>query len=146
MDKKKILQFEDEVDLAAIYAMSFAEAGLEYKHYLNPPKSKEKLINLVVKEEPDLIIMDILMPVMNGFEATKILRSAPQTQNIPIFGTSNMDAKTISKEIAESGMMDYFCTTEIGSMEKILKKIRGYFEKPMGYESRYKIIKDTQSA
>ena len=71
MKKYKILQFDDDSFLAEIYSKKFIDFGFDYKRYENPPTDKEKLIKLVLEEEPDLISMDIIMPKIDGFEASE---------------------------------------------------------------------------
>ena len=54
--------------------------------------SAEKLFQLLDKTSPDIILLDVLMPEMNGYDAIKILKSKPKTQDIPvIFLTSKSD-------------------------------------------------------
>lgn len=46
--------------------------------------SGQQALDLIVHERPDCILMDILMPNMNGFETTRAVRANPKTQDIPI--------------------------------------------------------------
>jgi CheY-like chemotaxis protein len=48
----------------------------------------EKGCNMAVSERPDIILMDLEMPVVDGWEATRRLKSSPQTSGIPIIGLS----------------------------------------------------------
>jgi PAS domain S-box-containing protein len=69
----------------------------------------EEAVTLALKELPDLILMDLRMPVMNGYEATEILRENPKTQAIPILAISASTRKIIhnerSKEIFNGYLM-----------------------------------------
>jgi CheY-like chemotaxis protein len=48
----------------------------------------EKGCNIALAERPDIILMDLEMPVVDGWEATRRLKSSPQTRDIPIIGLS----------------------------------------------------------
>jgi CheY-like chemotaxis protein len=48
----------------------------------------EKGCNVALAEQPDIILMDLEMPVVDGWEATRRLKSSPQTRDIPIIGLS----------------------------------------------------------
>jgi two-component system, cell cycle response regulator DivK len=48
----------------------------------------EKGCNAAIAERPDIILMDLEMPVVDGWEATRRLKSSPQTRDIPIIGLS----------------------------------------------------------
>ena len=48
----------------------------------------EKGCNMAASERPDIILMDLEMPVVDGWEATRRLKSSPQTRDIPIIGLS----------------------------------------------------------
>ncbi len=89
-----------------------------------PVKACEGLIyeDIEHKEKPDLVLMDIMMPVMDGREATRIIRSKKNTKNIPILATTAMTKKSQLRECIEAGCNDYivkpFSAQEL--QEKIL--------------------------
>ena len=51
----------------------------------------EQAVSLARKQKPDAILMDIVMPIMNGFEATRILTNQPETAGIPIIMVSGTE-------------------------------------------------------
>ena len=84
-----------------------AKTALEgtYKTYALP--SAEKMFQLLEKIIPDLILLDVEMPEMGGFEAIKILKSKPETKNIPVVF---LTASTVSEDRLEGltlGAIDY---------------------------------------
>ena len=64
-------------------------------------------IDLALKEMPHLILMDALMPVMDGFEAIAVLRSDPRTARIPILMVSALDAHDDKVKALTSGVSDF---------------------------------------
>lgn len=104
---KKILHFEDEIYIAEMYGLLFKQAGFRYRHYPNPPATADELVRLALAEKPDLIIMDIMMPVMDGYQAAKALKNEPATNAIPIIGLCNVWQPEEIKKALDAGMADY---------------------------------------
>jgi CheY-like chemotaxis protein len=68
-----------------------------------------KAYNLVKEKDFDIILMDIQMPVMDGYEASRLIRLLPgeKYKNIPIIALTAAGEIEIQQKIASSGMMDY---------------------------------------
>ena len=122
---KKILHFEDEEMLANMYKSRFEKEGFQYQSYSYPPEDKEELINLILAEKPDLILTNILMPVMDGFAVTKVLKSDDRTKNIPIFALTNLGQKEDIKTGMDLGMTDYFVRANSTPAE-LIEKLKKY--------------------
>lgn len=123
MKKQRILHFEDNKMLSDMYQVAFVRHGFEYKNYEYPPENQEELVGLVLAEKPDLIVMDILMPVMDGIRATKYLKEDSRTKNIPIVGLSNLGDQATINELRSYGIDDYFVNNSLTPTE-FIKKIR----------------------
>lgn len=76
----KILVVDDEADVRKLLIMIFRDAGYEVLAAENGLEA----VDLARKEHPDLIFLDILMPVMDGFQACSKIKSAPATSDILI--------------------------------------------------------------
>ena len=87
--------------------------------------SGEKLFSAMKKARPDMILLDIEMPGMSGFDAIKELKAAPDTKDIPvIFLTGNTDP--VSKGMGRSlGAVDYILKPY--NPQQLLEKIDLYF-------------------
>ena len=134
VDKEyKILHFEDEQAFANVFAEEFSKQGFKYKNYSNPPEKEQELINLVLSENPELIIMYILMPKMDGFTATKILKGNPKTKNIPIIGLDNLSDKEHIDRTKEYGMVDYFLKQNV-HIDEFIEKVKEYLNSPDSYK------------
>ena len=73
----KILVADDEEDVRNLLVMVFRDAGYQ----VISAKNGKEAVDLAFKETPDLIFLDILMPVMNGFEACSLLKKNPATKD-----------------------------------------------------------------
>jgi len=72
-----------------------------------PAQSGEEAIELSKSEQPDLILMDIVMPGMNGFEATRAISKNPDTASIPILIVSTKGQETDRVWGLRQGAKDY---------------------------------------
>ena len=80
MNGKKVLVVDDEAFVREIVKVRLKLHGIEIIEGTNGLEAIEKAI----KEKPDLILLDVMMPKMNGFEACEKLKSNPVTCHIPI--------------------------------------------------------------
>lgn len=78
--EKKILVAEDETDIRKLITFSLQYAGYEVIEALDG----EEAINKARDEQPDLILLDVKMPKVNGYEACTVLKDHGSTQGIPI--------------------------------------------------------------
>jgi DNA-binding response OmpR family regulator len=78
--EKKILVAEDETDIRKLITFSLQYAGYEVIEALDG----EEAINKARDEQPDLILLDVKMPKVNGYEACTVLKDHCSTQGIPI--------------------------------------------------------------
>ena len=107
--KPKILIFEDDSFLANIYGVKFREGGFEVKRYDN--YDNPFVVDVVVKEKPDIIYCDIIMPGINGWEAIKLLKKDRRTRNIPIIIVDNMCGNKEIQKGLNTGASDFLCKT-----------------------------------
>ena len=80
MKKGKILVVDDEVNITQILKFSIGAEGFE----VITAQNGEEAIERARRERPDLIILDIMMPKIDGYEACRILKANPLTKNIPV--------------------------------------------------------------
>ena len=82
---KCILVVEDQADNRRILRDMLSNAGYE----LVEAESGEEALIAVEAQRPDLILMDIQLPVMDGYEATRRIRSKPELRSIPIIAVTS---------------------------------------------------------
>ena len=82
---KRILVVEDQPDNRRILRDLLANAGYE----LIEAESGEEALKAVETQRPDLILMDIQLPIMDGYEATRRIRLNPELKSIPIIAVTS---------------------------------------------------------
>ena len=81
-------------------------------------------IDAVRQDRPDLIIMDMSLPVLDGWEATRQLKADPETRDIPIIGLSAHAMAGDREKAMNAGCDDY--DTKPVELPRLLDKISGY--------------------
>lgn len=107
-EKKKILLIDDDPDFVEAVRVIIASGGYDVKVAYDGAEGLEA----VAREKPDLIVLDVMMPVMNGHEACAKLKADPETAKIPIILlTAVADRVTTStythRDMLESEAEDY---------------------------------------
>ncbi len=80
MNKKKILIVEDEESLLKLESILLISKGFEVKGVPNGRAALEA----VAEDKPDLVLLDIMLPEIDGFEVCRQLKSDPATRHIPV--------------------------------------------------------------
>jgi CheY-like chemotaxis protein len=89
-------------------------------------RNGEEAVEMATAEPPDLIMLDVVMPKMSGFDACRALRSHPATQSIPILmATTRGEAHNIEEGFA-AGCNDY--VTKPLNHTEVAEKLRGLLE------------------
>jgi len=120
----KILYVEDNED--NIYMLKMR---LERKGYtILISKDGLEGINKAKEEKPDLILMDVGLPSMDGYEATKILKQSTETQSIPIIILTAHALSTDVEKAKQAGANEFETkpvnvVNLIAKMEKLIKKL-----------------------
>ena len=103
MKKGKILVVDDEVNITQILEFSIGSEGYDVVSASNGEEAIEK----ARREQPDLIILDVMMPRIDGYEACRILKANPLTKNIPVM-LLTAKGRDIDKRLGyEVGATDY---------------------------------------
>ncbi len=119
--KKKILLVEDEPNVIELMTIFLTRRGFEVFNVIEGPD----VLEAVRKLRPDLIILDIMIPKLNGFEVCSLLKADPALKNIPVMILSALVQKNeIEMGIrmgADMYMTKPFQNSElIASVEKLL--------------------------
>lgn len=99
----KILITEDETDIRQLIFFTLQFAGFEVVQ----GKNGEEAVMLSKQEKPDLILMDVRMPKMDGFTAATQIKADPETAHIPIIFLSAKGQDVEIEQGLEVGAVDY---------------------------------------
>ena len=82
----------------------------------------EEALRIAGAENPNLILLDLIMPKLQGFEVLKALKSNPQTAPIPVVILSNLGQESDSEAARELGAFDYWVKANL-DLEEIVRRI-----------------------
>jgi two-component system alkaline phosphatase synthesis response regulator PhoP len=115
--KGRILVVDDEIYIVHILDFSLGMEGYEVVTALDGEQALER----VAEQKPDLIVLDIMMPKLDGYETCKALKSQPETKDIPIILLSAKGRNVDQKTGFEVGADDYI--TKPFSPRKLVERI-----------------------
>ncbi|MBI3534625.1 MAG: response regulator [Deltaproteobacteria bacterium] len=116
--KKKILIVDDEPDMLAILQIRLESAGYE----VFTAEDGEAGLAQVTKVKPDLVILDVMMPKLNGYQVCQNLKQAQATKGIPVI-LLTAKAEESDKFLGKACGADAYITKEYES-DKLLEKMR----------------------
>jgi two-component system cell cycle response regulator DivK len=117
---KRILVVEDQEDNRQILRDLLQSTGWE----LVEAEDGVQAVAAVAKQRPDLILMDIQLPIMDGYEATRRIRSNPDNKAIPIIAVTSYALSGDDKKARDAGCDDY--VPKPYSPRQLMAKIRQY--------------------
>ncbi len=116
--KKRILVVDDDDQLSELYTALLNIKGFATQRVNNG----EDALAAALSYKPDLILLDIMMPKINGFDVADILHNTADTKLIPIIMLSALGGQEDRDKAMASGVVHYFVKTEI-DIDSITKKI-----------------------
>ncbi len=116
MGAKKLLLVDDSNTVLLMEKMLLANEGYQL---VTASNGREAVLK-AQSEKPDLILLDVVMPDLNGFEACKQIRSREETRHIPVIMVTTRSEATNVQIGFESGCNDYV-TKPINGVELITK-------------------------
>jgi DNA-binding response OmpR family regulator len=123
MARGKVLVVDDEEYIQHILNFSLGAEGYE----VITAADGEEAVNIARSEKPDIIVLDIMMPKMDGYEACKQLKADPRTQNIPVILLTAKGREVDRKLGAEAGADDY--VVKPFSPGRLIERVEGFIRK-----------------
>lgn len=117
--KKKILIVDDERALAKALEIKLNHLGFE----ASIAWDGEECLEIAFREHPDLILMDIVMPKMDGITAIAKLRENEWGKNVPIIILTNLSSAEDATEAAKKEVYDYLVKSD-WKLEDVVEKVR----------------------
>jgi len=108
-DMTKIAIIEDDPVIRQMYLMKFEAAGFK----VGTAENGKEGISLVEKFSPDIILLDLTMPVMNGDEALAAIRAESWGKNVPVMILTNLGEEEAPKTLRSLGIHSYIVKAEL---------------------------------
>jgi CheY-like chemotaxis protein len=113
--KQVILVGEDDKFLSNVYKTKLAKEGFQVEHGMDG----KEVLRLALEKKPDLILLDLIMPVMDGFETLAGLKANPETKDIKVVILSNLSQEEDMKKVMALGAVEYVVKANVSFKEVI---------------------------
>ncbi len=124
--KKNILLIEDDFAIIDIYRIVLTSNGfnLETINWGEEALKKIKEMKRGEKAKPDLVLLDLILPDMNGIEILKEIKGQEEIKDLPVFILTNYNNKEIEEEAKKLGVDSFILKTDLtpSDLIKIIKK------------------------
>ncbi len=124
MAKKNILIIEDDEFFRGLLVKRLAKEEFE----VSVASDGKEAIEKTKKVKPDLILLDLVLPLVDGFEVLKKIKEDTSTSSIPIIILSNLDKKEDIERGLQLGAMDYMVKSQF-TLDIIITRIKSIFSK-----------------
>ena len=114
---KKILIIEDDVFLSNIYSKKFESEGYKVFFALDGKKG----LNLIKQKNPNIILLDLMLPSMTGFEILEAMAKDQEIKNIPVILLTNINDQDEINRGYDFGVKDYVIKTFFTPSEVVEK-------------------------
>lgn len=125
MDKKKILVVDDDDQIAKMYITHLGIKGFAAKRVNNG----EDALSETLDYKPDLILLDVMMPKISGFDVLDILKNTEQTKDIPVIMLTALSGQD-DRDRAQKLGADEYLEKSSTDLPTILEKIIQHTSKP----------------
>lgn len=103
MESKRIMIVDDDAVILELFKDVLENRGYQVVVFTRGWEA----LQAVSRDKPDLVILDIMMPRVNGYEVCQILKENPNTKNIPVIFLSALSHQEALRRAAEGGADDY---------------------------------------
>lgn len=107
--QKKILLVEDDEGLSNVYMERLEAEGFDIRHVSNG----EAALDAAKEFRPDLIVLDVMMPKVSGFEVLDILRNTPETVNMKVMMLTALGQEADKQKAESLGADDYLVKSQV---------------------------------
>jgi DNA-binding response OmpR family regulator len=116
---KKILLVEDDISLMEMYSLKFNEQGYQILQAHDGVEALE----VAIKQQPDIILLDIMMPKMDGFATLTEIRKTEKIKHTPVVLLSNLGQKDDIEKGKKLGATDYIVKASLTPAELFSKAL-----------------------
>jgi DNA-binding response OmpR family regulator len=121
--KKKILLVEDDASLANVYKTRLELEGFSVRHVDNG----EDALSNAIDFRPDLIVLDVMMPKINGFDVLDIIRTTPETMSMRVIMLTALSQAKDKDRAEKLGADDYLVKSQV-VITDVIARIRHHLD------------------
>lgn len=121
--QKTILLVEDDDRLASVYETRLQAEGFQTKRVANG----EDALAAALQAKPDLILLDVMMPKVSGFDVLDILRNTPETTNIKIIMLTALSQDSDRDRAKSLGVDDYLIKSQV-VIADVVNKVKEHLD------------------
>lgn len=127
---KKILLVEDDQFLSSLLKNRLEKESL----LVVVADDGQKALDILKKEKPDVVLLDLILPGISGFDVLEKIRAESTTKALPVIIISNLGQEEDRKKVAALGVADYFVKAET-PIDILVEKVKLYLANPGSYAS-----------
>lgn len=120
---KKILFIEDESALQKTFGEILSQEGYEVISALDGETGLKLANPSDSRKKPDLILLDLILPRIHGFDVLKKLKEMPETKDIPVIVLTNLEGISDVDKVIELGATTYLVKAQY-DLEEVIEKIK----------------------
>ena len=118
-EHKKVCLVEDDDDIREIYSTKLKIGGYEVLEAVNG----EEGLKVIKEKKPDLILLDIILPLKDGYEVLDELKKDEKTKDIPVILLTNLESQEDIVKAFEKGATTYLVKSDY-KLQDVVKKIK----------------------
>ncbi len=121
--KRNIFLVEDEPTIIEIYKTAFESEGFKVESFKLGEEAVQKLEQKDPKNMPDIMLLDLVLPDMNGIDVLKKIKEMDKTKNIPVFILTNYSSEDIKRKGFDLKAEEYITKAD-HTPKEIVKKVK----------------------
>ncbi len=122
LEGKKIIWVEDDNFLGGLVSKRLAKEGAEIIYAI----TGEEALKKIKENKPDLILLDIMLPSINGFEILKAVKNNEEYKNVPVVLFSNLNKKEDIDKGMKLGAKEFLVKSNV-SLDQVVEKLKEVF-------------------
>lgn len=123
--QKRILLVEDDDALASVYLVRLQAEGFDVRRVSNG----EDALAAAISYKPDLVLLDVMMPKVSGFDVLDILRNTPETANLKIIILTALSQESDKQRAIDLGVDDYLVKSQV-VITDVIERIKQHLGLP----------------
>lgn len=114
--QQRVCIIDDDRDIRDIYRVKFEREGF----LIVTAQDGEEGLRVIKAERPDVVLLDIEMPVLDGIDVLSVLKGDPDLAKIPVIILSNIDSEDMFQRMSDLGAAEYYIVKSLTDPQKVV--------------------------